>query len=138
ADVLLGEPKAYLDSRVRVERLPLTGVLRPAAPPRTERAVQDDYPAFWIRYRTNKHYLAWVAYQKEKDRVLLVERDGPDGTWSEPIEIAGPGDHFRVALATTHDDTLWIVWASQRDKKWNLFGRPYKNGKLGDEVRLTD
>jgi hypothetical protein len=138
ADVLLGEPKAYLDGRVRVERLPLTGVLRPAAPPRTERAVQDDYPAFWIRYRTNKHYLAWVAYQKEKDRVLLVERDGPDGAWSEPIEIAGPGDHFRVALATTHDDTLWIVWASQRDKKWNLFGRPYKNGKLGDEVRLTD
>ena len=61
--------------------------------------VQDDYPAFWVRYKTGKHYLAWVAYQKEKDRVLLAERDGPDGNWSEPVEVAGPGDHFRVALA---------------------------------------
>jgi hypothetical protein len=138
AEVVLGEPKTFLDGRVRVERLPVAALLRPPAPPRTERAVQDDYPAFWIRYRTNKHYLAWVAYKKEKDRVLLVERDGPEGKWSEPLEIAGPGDHFRVALASTHDDTLWIVWASQRNRKWNLFGRPYKNGKLGDEVRLTD
>jgi hypothetical protein len=134
----LGEPKTFLDGQVRVERLPVTGVLRAAAAPRAENPVQDDYPAFWIRYRTGKQYLAWVAYQQSKDRVLLVERDGPEGAWSQPIEVAGPGDHFRVALATTHKDTLWIVWASQRDGNWDLFGRPYLDGKLGAEVRLTD
>jgi hypothetical protein len=137
-EVLMGEPKTFLDGRVRVERLPTTTVLRPEAPPNTVNAVQDDYPAFWVRYKTNKHYLAWVEYHKEKDRVLLVERDGPEGAWSKPVEVAGPGDHFRVALAGTHDDTLWVVWSSQRKGNWDLYGRPYKDGKLGDEVRLTD
>ncbi len=138
AEVPLGEPMTYLDGQVRVERLPVASVLRPAAPAGTANPVQDDYPAFWVRYRTGKHYLAWVAYQKEKDRVLLVERDGPEGAWSEPLEVAGPGDHFRVALASLHDDTLWIVWSSQRDHNWDLFARSYKDGKLGAEVRLTD
>ncbi len=137
AALLLGEPKSFFDGAVRVERLPVESPLRPAAPVNTANAVQDDYPAFWVRYRTGKHYLAWVAYQKEKDRVLLVERDGPEGAWAKPVEVAGPGDHFRVALASIHDDTLWIVWSSQREHNWDLYGRPYKNGKLGQEVRLT-
>ena len=136
-DVPLGQPKTFLDGQVRVERLPATSVLRPPADPKDPAPVQDDYPAFWVRYKTGKQYLAWTAYQQEKDRVLLAERDGPDGAWSAPIEVAGPGDHFRVALASTHD-TLWVVWSSQRDHNWDLFGRPYKDGKLGDEVRLTD
>ena len=137
-DVPLGQPKTFLDGQVRVERLPATSVLRPAADAKDPAPVQDDYPAFWVRYKTGKQYLAWTAYQKEKDRVLLAERDGPDGPWSQPIEVDGPGDHFRVELAGTHDDTLWVVWSSQRDHNWDLYGRPYKNGKLGDEVRLTD
>jgi hypothetical protein len=137
-DVPLGEPKTFLDEQVRVERMPQTSVLRPAAAPKAENPVQDDYPAFWVRYKSGKQYLAWVAYQREKDRVLLAERDGPDGTWLEPKEVAGPGDHFRVALAGTHGDTLWIVWASQREHNWDLFARPYRDGKLGKEVRLTD
>jgi hypothetical protein len=138
ADVLLGEPRSFLNNQVRVERLPALSVLRPPARPQSENPVQDDYPALWVRYKTGKHYLAWVAYQKEKDRVLLAERDGPDGAWSEPLEVDGSGDHFRVALAGTHNDVLWIVWSSQRDHKWNLYARPYQDGKLGAEVRLTD
>ncbi len=138
SDILLGEPKKFLNDQVRVERVPTTTLLRPAAAPKAETPVQDDYPAFWVRYRTGKHYLVWVAYQKEKDRVLLAERDGAEGQWSEPLEVAGPGDHFRVALATLHDDTLWITWAEQRDKAWNLYGRSFKDGKLGEEVKLSD
>ena len=137
-EVPLGRPKTYLKGRVRVERLPAVSVLRPPAPPRAPTPREDDYPAFWVRYKTGKQYLAWVAYHQEKDRVLLVERDGPNGDWSKPIEVAGPGDHFRVALAGTHGNTLWIVWSSQRDHNWDLYGRPYTNGKLGAEVRLTD
>jgi hypothetical protein len=138
SDILLGEPKTYLDDRVRIERLPATSVLRPAAAPKAEDPVQDDYPAFWVRYKTGKHYLAWAAYRQRKDRVLLAERDGPDGAWSEPKEVAGPGDHFGVALASTHGETFWIVWASQHESNWDLFARPYQDGKLGEEVRLTD
>jgi hypothetical protein len=138
ADVPLGEPKLFLDGQVRVERLPATTLVRPPAPVKTDDPVQDDYPAFWVRYKTKKQYLAWVAYQREKDRVLLAERAGPEGDWSKPVEVAAAGDHFRVAVAGTHDDTIWIVWASQRDKVWNLFARSYKDGKLGDEVRVGE
>ncbi|MHB1424824.1 MAG: CehA/McbA family metallohydrolase [Gemmataceae bacterium] len=137
-DISLGEPRMYLDGQVRVERLPDTSVPRPAAAPKAVNPVQDDYPAYWVGYKSGKHYLAWVSYRQEKDRVLLAEREGPDGVWSEPREAAGPGDHYRVALASTHGDTLWIVWASQREHNWDLFARPYRDGKLGKEIRLTD
>lgn len=137
-EIPLGEPKMYLEGQVRVERLPQTSVLQPAAAPKAPNPVQDDYPAFWVRYKTGKQYLAWVAYRQEKDRVLLVERDGPEGGWSEPKEVAGPGDHFRVAVASTHGETFWIVWASQHNHNWDLFARPYQDGKLGKEIRLTD
>jgi hypothetical protein len=138
ADVMLGEPKDFLDRQVRVERMPAVSQPRPPAPPKAEKPVQDDYPAFWVRYKTAKHYLAWVSYQQEKDRVMLAERDGPHGAWSEPVAVTEGGDHFRVALAGTHGDTIWAVYAAQRDHKWNLFGRPYKEGKLGDEVKVSD
>jgi hypothetical protein len=138
AEVLLGEPKTFLDGQVRVERLPPASSPRGPAAAKADTPYQDDYPAFWVRYRTGKHYLAWVSYQDRKDRVLLAERDGPDGKWSEPVEVAGPGDHFRVAVASTHDDTLWVVWSSQRGGDWDLFARPYKDGTLGKELRLTD
>jgi hypothetical protein len=138
ADVHLGEPMDFLGGQVRIERLPELSILRLPAAGKTEGAVQDDYPAFWVRYKTGKHYLAWVSYQNEKDRVLLAERDGPDGKWSEPVEVDGPGRHFRVELASTHGDTLWVVWSAQRGPNWDLFARPYKDGKLGKEVRLTD
>lgn len=141
--IKLGEPQTFLDGAVRVERLPEVKILRPADPPNAKDARQDDYPAFWIRYRTNKHYLAWVCYQKGKDRILLVERDGPDGELSEPIEVAGPGDHFRVAMASTHNDDLWVVWSSQVGGNWDLYGRKYAIGDgaakpLGEAVRLTE
>jgi hypothetical protein len=138
AEVPLGEPKLFLDGQVRVERVPASTLLRDPAPPQAPDPVQDDHPAFWVRYKTKKQYLGWVAYQKEKDRVLLSERDGPDGEWSKPIEVSTPGDHFRVALAGTHSDTVWIVYARQQEKAWNLRARPYKDGKLGAEVRLSE
>src|SRR5207248_2337818 len=48
------------------------------------------------------------------------------------------GQHFRVALASTHDDTLWVVWSSQRNSNWDLYARAYQDGKFGKEIRLTD
>src|SRR5262249_34222579 len=35
-----------------------------------------------------------------------------------------------VALASAHDAKLWIVWASQKDGSWHLFGRTYANEKF--------
>lgn len=138
SEIKFGTPHTVLDGQVRIEKMPAVAVLRPAASPNTPDAVQDDYPAFWVHYSTNKHYLAWIAYQKGKDRVLLAERDGSDGPWSEPLEVAPGGYHFRTALATTHDGILWITWASMHEGNWDLYARPYRHGKLGEAVRLTE
>jgi len=141
--VPLGQPISYLDGQVRVERLPEVRLARAAAPLKDKTPYQDDYPAFWVHYKTGKQYLAWACYQNERDRVLLIERDGPGGAWSQPKEVAGPGHHFRVALASTHDDNLWIVWASQwsegakEPKQWHLHARPYKDGVFGKAQKLT-
>jgi hypothetical protein len=138
AKVKLGEPLAQLEGDVRIERLPEASVVRAAAPPKVDTPRQDDYPAFWVHYKSNTHYLAWVEYQNAKTRVLLAQRSGPHGAWSEPLEVAGPGDHFRVALASTHGGKLWIVWASQKDGAWNLHGRMLEDGKLGPVEALTE
>ena len=132
-----GGPLAALDGAVKVERMPRTSIVRPAAK-KVGTVPQDDYPAFWVHYKSGKQYLAWVSYQNEKDRVLLAERDGPDGDWSAPKEVARPGYHFRVQLATTHGGKLWIVWAEMHKQNWDLYARPYQDGKLGDVLRLSD
>ncbi len=129
-EIQLGEPKTFLNDQVRIERLPEVSVLRPPAGPKEMNPRQDDYPALWIDQKTNRHYLAWVCYQNAKDRILLAERDGPDGDWSEPVEVAGPGDHFRVALAGSHGSELWIVWSSQVKGNWDLYARRFRTNPL--------
>jgi hypothetical protein len=137
-EIMLGDPKRFLDGRVSVERLPDANALRPAMAGPSQNARQDDYPALWIRYKTGVQSLAWIEYHQEHDRVLFAQRQGFDGDWSEPLEVAGPGDHFRVALAGVHGSALWIVWSSQRAGAWDLYGREFKDGRVGPEVRLTD
>jgi hypothetical protein len=134
--IALGQPLTW--DAVRIERLPESSEPRPPSPASASYPVQDDYPALWIDRQTSKQYLAWVAYQNGADRVLLAQRAGSHGAWSQPLEVAGPGDHFRVALAGTPDRGLWIVWSSQRDHNWDLFGRRYQNGRLDAAQRLTD
>lgn len=57
SEIALAEPKTYLNGQVRVERQPATSVLRPPTPPKADNPVQDDYPAFWVRYKTGKQCL---------------------------------------------------------------------------------
>jgi hypothetical protein len=138
SEVSLGEPRTFLAGQVRVERLPMVSIPRAPAPPSTINPTQDDYPALWVDGRTNKQYLAWVAYRKEADCVLSSQRDGPEDSWGIPVEVAGPGDHFRVALAGTKEGVLWIVWSDQRRNAWQLYARPLKQGRIGAELLLSD
>jgi hypothetical protein len=136
-DIQAGQPSAFLGGQVRVERVPASALVRGAAPLKTEDPYQDDYPALWIDPATGKQFLAWVSYRQEKTRVLLARRDDSNAAWQEPIEVDGPGDHFRVALTGTADGTIWIVWSSNVERTWNLMGRPWREGKLGQQQSLT-
>ncbi len=133
----LGEPITALQGQVRIERLPDTKLARKAAPWRTPNAVQDDYPAFWIDRKTGKQYLAWVAYQKENDRILLAQRDSGTEPWSKPMIIAPKGHYFRVALAEAKNGTIWITYSAQTKNNWDLWARPLNGNKLGKAVQLT-
>jgi hypothetical protein len=136
-DIQTGQPSTFLGGKVRVERVPASGLARPAAPLKAEDPYQDDYPALWIDSTTGKQFLAWVCYRQEKTRVLLTQRDDSNAAWAEPIEVAGPGDQFRVALSGSSDGTVWIVWSANVNHMWNLVGRPLRDGKLGQPQPLT-
>ncbi|GBD36376.1 hypothetical protein HRbin36_01499 [bacterium HR36] len=142
SQVRLGKAHLLLDGQVAVVRVPPFSLVRPADSPKTPHPRQDDYPALWVSPQ-GQQYLAWCSYQREKDRVLLAWRDGM-GDWSHPLEIAGPGDHFRVAVAGNNEG-LWVVWASQREGHWQLYGRhlPVRSGQpkpaaLSAVVQLTE
>jgi hypothetical protein len=137
-DLLFGEPRQFLDNQVRVQRLPQAGAIRPAAPLATENARQDDFPSVCIDSQSGTQYVAWITYQERSNRVCLTYRAGPQSPWSDPIEVAGPGDHFRAALAQSRAGIIWVVWSSQRSGNWDLYGRAFSHAKLGDEIRLTD
>src|SRR5579884_142243 len=137
-EIALGEPRLYLGDHVIVQKLPNFSIVRPPAPANAVHPYEDDYPSLWVDAVGGRQAIAWVAYQDSGDRILLTERRGPEAPWSEPIEVDGPGDHFRVALADRRDGTLWITWAAQKQHHWQLYGRPLKDGKLGAVLHLTD
>ncbi len=136
-DFTTGQAIPFLQGKVRVERIPAVTLVRPAAPLKSASAYQDDYPALWIDPATGKQIVAWVSYASEKTRVLMAERAGPTSPWSKPIEVAGPGDYFRVAVAGTAEGVTWLVWSEHSQGAWNLVGQPVRNGKLSEARPLT-
>ena len=127
AAVLLGEPRDFLDGQVRVERVPDTKVLRPAAPAGMMNPVQDDYPAFWVRYRpaniiwrgspikTSATAFSWPSAMARRD------------SWSDPHRGGRTRPSLPRGPRQPHDETLWIVWSSQREGNWDLY-RPALQG----------
>lgn len=136
AELALGEPQTALDGQVRIQLLPTSERVRPPAEGPTEGARQDDYPALWIARGTGRQYLAWVCYRDRQDKVLMSERPDGDSPWSDPTDVAGPGDIFRVALAEA-GEKLWVVWSAQRNGHWNLYGKAVSAGKCGPEMKLA-
>jgi hypothetical protein len=137
ADMELGKTSSFLDHQVSVQRIPDVSMIRPPQPGKAENSRQDDYPSLWISPRDGRQYVAWVMYHHRGDRILLVHRASADQPWSEPLEVDGAGDHFRVALAELADGTLWIVWSKQEASAWGLYGRPLRDQSLGPVQKLT-
>lgn len=138
ADTPLGQPRGFLDGQVEVQRLPSFSVIRPPAPPNAVHPVEDDYPSLWVDAASGQQVITWVAYQDSGDRVLLAQRGNAVQPWSEPLLVDGVGDHFRVAVAGQSGGTTWITWAAQKQHRWNLYGRAWKDGQLGNVTQLTD
>src|SRR5579872_727688 len=82
--VTLGHPLSVMRANARVERLPVEEKL-------SEPTAADDYPALAVT-PDGASWVAWLAYQKGADRVLV--RGG-----GRTYDVSGPGDHHGPALA---------------------------------------
>lgn len=90
--------------------------------------------------------LASLATPSGGDQLMLrVVKKGASG---EPIAITETGaDIYKSATALAGDGTLWIFWAQNKNYKpypinptsnFDIWGRSFKDGKLGDAVRISD
>jgi hypothetical protein len=126
---------------VAVERVPL-----PATVSGPE--YEDDDPAL-LRTRQGRYWMAWVAYKTRSrdgyfyngaDEIMVAS--GADGlSWSRPVSITAPGDHFRVALGEDSRGRVWCVYAAQKRMgtgNFDLFAKVLERGKWSAERQLTD
>lgn len=109
---------------------------------------EDDDPVL-LRARDGRYWLAWVAYETARragpyldgaDRVMVTH--SPDGrTWSSPVAITPPGDHFRVALGEDAEGRILCVYALQEQLgtgNFDLFARYVDGDSRSTAARLTD
>ncbi len=47
------------------------------------------------------------------------------------------GLEYRPRIISTGPESAWIVWSARRISSWDLYTRNYRDGILGDEIRLT-
>jgi len=101
-------------------------------------APQADFPAVAV----TEDGAVWVSYLEwnrgETDRVV-VRRQGDDGTWGEPIELAdGCFEHYVSAVAPRGKDVL-AVWSGHNDDGFDLYcAEVTAKGKVSKIKRLTD
>ncbi len=122
-DLAFGRPLEFLDGTASAERIPTTIDL-------TEGPVYNDY-AVLATDSSGTVWLAWIAYEAERDAVWLAKRDG--NSWVSPLRVTpeGYGDNFRAAITAPRDGTVVIVWSGKSPSgDWGLFSRALQQGVL--------
>jgi hypothetical protein len=124
ADLALGNRLMALDGAVAIEEVPV-----PRAP--ASEPGHADYASV-MPCTGGSLRLATVLYTNASDRVVYWTRDA-DGHWSEPQDVSAPaGDCFGTTQAGN-----WIVWSQREGREWNLMGRQWTGGKLGEPVAIV-
>lgn len=129
-----------LNEDVSVERVPF-----PVTP--TTKDWEDDDPVL-LRTRDGSYWMAWVAYKtRSRDGYtitgadeVLVSRSRDGRSWSAPVSITAPGDHFRTALGEDERGHVWCVYAAQKDLEsgnFDLYARTFDGANWSREQRLT-
>ncbi|MEX1275395.1 MAG: CehA/McbA family metallohydrolase [Bacteroidota bacterium] len=65
-------------------------------------------------------------------------RFAEDLVWTEPVRVSsGTGEEYASRIAVDGNGTAWVVWSARRNGDWEIYARTFKEGKLGEEMRLT-
>lgn len=124
-------PKRFLNGRVEVRAAPAATFLEPGP------QVSDDDPAL-LEAAGGVLWMAYVSHVDGGGDQVLVRRLESGGEWSRPEELTpAGGDHFRTAIAEDKAGKVWVVWASQVDSNFDLYGRAFDGKRWSAAERLT-
>ncbi len=103
----------------------------------TEGSTYDSHPSI-VTTDDGATWTAWHGYRGRQDRVLLqrVETDGrlgPIHTVSQQRSIHGP-----PAVVLMDDGSVWVVWSSKLDGRWQVLARRRHKGLWGQMVTISD
>ena len=60
-----------------------------------------------------------------------------DGAWSDEIQVSSdPANDWEPAVAASGDEAF-ILWDTYSKRNYDVVGRPYRNGKLGEFVSIA-
>jgi hypothetical protein len=61
-----------------------------------------------------------------------------EGGWSDAVPVTrNPGSDDRPVLVATGDQTGWLFWEAERDARWQVYGRSFRNGTWGEDITIS-
>jgi len=100
-----------------------------------ETPADEDYPSI-AAGKNGRLHVAWISSDCKSDRILYREFDG--AKWSEPFELAGPGEYFDPQVGVDADGRIRVVWTGMKNDVWDICERVRTKDKWGPVARLTD
>ena len=127
-DLPLTEPLYFLESRLKVHRVPPVAQI-------TTADHDDDYPSITAG-KDGTLSVTWIAYRERADEVWLRQRKG--GVWESPVRATEqPGDLYGTDSAIDAEGRVWVVWSRRDGVHWHLEARWFDGLSWGPIERLT-
>jgi hypothetical protein len=154
-EIVFGQPKLFLDGRVRVERIPASFRL-------TSATTEEDFPVavtdakgnLWVAFTVYTHGgqpnlgeplteepkdFEFLRPKGNGDQIWLMSFDGK--RWSEPMPVTEKGlDVWKPTVALDGRGGIWVIWSQNLRGNWELMGRRYDlaSRQWGKVERLTN
>ena len=80
-------------------------------------------------------WVAWVAYEEEEgDHILCAHRE--EKGWSKPVELVGPGNYVRPAIAAM-GDRIVVAWTATTEVRTSIWASVLADGEWSKPARVT-
>ncbi|MBI3209402.1 MAG: hypothetical protein HYZ37_10960 [Candidatus Solibacter usitatus] len=119
----------------------------PPSDPRLSRVMRltddtrsDDFPAIAVNPKDRSEvWCAWASYSGKQDRVHLSRHDPSKDSWGAwSVVPESIGDVWRPQLTFDSKGRLWVSWAMQVNKNFDLYARWFDGENWGPLERITN